>query len=631
MAGGFRGSIVRVDLSAGRVSIESAPEPYYRRHLGGRGIILDNLLGDLDNTTDAFSPRRKLVFAAGVLTGTLIGGSGRSSVGARSPLTGGYGEAEAGGRFGARLKQAGYDAIVVEGRAPEPVWMLASEAGVELRSAKQVWGQTTAGAHRYFSKQLGHERFATALIGPAGENLVRYACVVHDLRHAAGRAGIGAVMGSKNLKGIVVLDTNQKVPVADEHRVREHIKWLAENRKTLSFGLHNTGTAGEVLPLNALGALPTRNFSTGKFTQAEDISGERMCDTILIGRDSCYACPIRCKRVVAGGAYAVDKTYGGPEYETVAALGSNCGIGDLAAVAKAHEKCNALGVDTISAGGCIAFACECYERGVITDKDTGGVPLRFGDPEMMLSLLDLIAVRRGVGDLLAEGVRRAAERIGRGADEYALHVKGQEIPMHDPRLKPAVGLAYAVSPTGADHNQSVHDTGYWRPDGMGAARIKSLGIHEPVPLAGYTQDKVRLFAYQQWWQSMLNCVGMCNFIPYAGCESGASPADSYTRFTDIVSAVTGWNCSAWELLQLGKRMLTLCRLYNNAVAPDARDYLPRRFYEPLGALKLDEKEVRAAVESYYGLMGWDQSGKPTASALYQAGVDGVLDSGPFVE
>lgn len=623
MGYGFRGNIARVDLSSGKVYVDSMPESFYRRHLGGRGFVLANLIEDTSPSGDALSPERRLIFAPGVLTGTRIPGSSRSSVGARSPLTGGYGEAEAGGRFGARLKQAAYDAVVITGKASEPVWLRVSDRGIEIESAKPIWGRSTGAAQEHFRGLLGHSKFASALIGPAGENLVRYASVIHDLRHAAGRAGMGAVMGSKNMKGIVILESGAQVPVADELRVKEHINWLADNRKSLSLGLHDTGTAGEVLFLNSLGALPTRNFGAGKFAQAEAISGERMRDTILAGRDSCFACPIACKRVVTAPEYAIDGTYGGPEYETVAALGSNCGVGDIAAVAKAHDKCNAFGLDTISTGSSIAFAFECYERGLITERDTGGLALRFGDEKTMLHLIDLIAERRGIGAILAEGVQRAAGILGDGAEELALHVKGQEVPMHDPRLKPAVGLAYAVSPTGADHNQSIHDTGYWKPEGQGAARIKALGIYDPVPMAGFTPDKVRLFAYQQWWQSMLNCVGMCNFLPYAGCESGSSPADSYSRFTDIVNAVTGWNCTDWELLQTGKRMITLCRYYNNAVAPNLQDGLPSRFYEPLGELSLNEKEVRAAIELYYDLMDWDHTGKPRASNLAGAGVESV--------
>lgn len=617
---GFRGRIIKVDLSEGKIDTEALPESFFRCTLGGRGIIVWNLLQSSDSPPDALSPSSKLIFAAGVLTGTRVPGSARSSVGARSPLTGGYGEAEAGGFFGARLKQAGYDAIVVEGRAPEPVWLLVSDAEIQVKSARPVWGKTTGMTHSHICDYLGHHKFASALIGPAGENMVRYACVIHDLRHAAGRCGMGAVMGSKNLKGIVVLETGGEVPVFDRKRIDGHVRWLSQNYKVLSAGLRELGTAAEVAALNAVGGLPTRNFQAGTFEHADYISGERMRETILIGRHGCFACPIRCKPVVQSEAYCVDPTYGGPEYETLASLGSNCGVADLAVVAKAHERCNALGLDTISTGATIAFAMECFERGLLSEGDTRGIPLRFGDPEVLLEAIELIATRRGIGSLLAEGVKRAAETIGSGAQELAIHVKGQEVPMHDPRLKPAVGLAYAVSPTGADHNQSVHDTGYCRA-GPGAERIKALGIYRPVPLEGYTPEKVRLFAYQQWWQSMLNCVGMCNFVPYAGCESGSSPPDSYNRLCDIVSGVTGWNCTVWELMQAGKKILTLCRLYNKKATPDSADRLPSRFYEAIGGLSLNEEEVRAAIEAYYELMGWDQSsGTPKGGALCKAGV-----------
>jgi aldehyde:ferredoxin oxidoreductase len=369
--------------------------------------------------------------------------------------------------------------------------------------------------------------------------------------------------------------------------------------------------------LHEQGLLPTRNFRQGQFEGAEAISGQTMNQTILVGRANCYACPLRCKQVVevAEGPYRVDRVYGGPEYETIAAFGSDCGISDLKAIAKANEVCNAHGLDTISAGATIAFAMDCFENGLLTTGDTDGLELRFGQAEAMLAVLDKIVRREGIGDLLAEGAERAAKQIGRGAEELAMHVKGQEIPMHEPRGKQGLGLGYAVSPTGADHMHNIHDTNYTTEARI--ADVKALGILEPLAVNDLGPRKVRLFVYETAWLHFTNCALICNFLPY-----------NYARLRDIFNAVTGWETTIWDLMKVGERALNLARLFNAREGfTRADERLPRRFFEPfrsgpLAGPAIDPAALAAAQDTYYRMMGWDpRTAAPTLAKLQELDIE----------
>jgi aldehyde:ferredoxin oxidoreductase len=396
-------------------------------------------------------------------------------------------------------------------------------------------------------------------------------------------------------------------------------KWFADNFMTLSRSMWENGTDDGLLTLSMTGGLPTRNFQEGVFEQAENITGATMTKTILIKRENCYACVLNCKRVVkTGEPYNVDPAYGGPEYETCAALGSCVGVGDLAAVAKGNERCGALGLDTISAGTVIAFAMECYERGLLTKEDTGGIDLRFGNADAMLQMIEMISKREGLGDLLAEGVARAAKKIGKGAEQYAMHVKGQELPMHEPRIKHGLGVGYAISPTGADHCHNLHDVGFQTAGSPMLEAAKSLGILEPVPFNDLGPKKMRLFTYHVNWQSFMNCAGACFFIPYR-----------QLRMAEIIRALTGWNSSVYELMKVGERMNTLCRAFNIREGfTDADDTLPERFFhafaDPLPTTDaVDRGEWERAKLMYYRAMGWDDHGVPTEDKLGELNLEWV--------
>jgi len=582
-------------------------------------VIAYYLLRELPPGADPLGEENVLVFAPGVLTGAPFAGSGRNSVGARSPLTGAYGDGEAGGFWGAELKRAGYDAIVITGKASTPVYLAVCDEWVELRDATSLSGRPTAEVQAEIKRQLGDDRVRVAQCGPAGERLVRYACVTHDLRHFAGRCGMGAVMGAKNLRAVAVRGSGT-VEVSDPDRLGELRRWLQEHLEELAGGLRDKGTAGIVMGLNAAGGLPTRNFRQGSFEDAEQISGETLRDTLLVGRESCFACPIRCKRVVElAEPYRVDPVYGGPEYETIAALGSTCGVGDLRAIAKANELCAAYGLDTISCGVTIGFAMECFENGILREQDTDGLVLRFGNAEAMVKLVEMIGRREGIGDLLAEGVKRAASQLGHDAEKLAIHVKGQEVPMHEPRLKHALGLGYAVSPTGADHCHNMHDTIYAK-EGRSLDQLKSLGILEPLPADDLSPRKVRMFKAVTRMRHLYNCLVVCYFVPW-----------SFEQTVDLVRAVTGWNSTISELLDVGERAIQMTRCFNvlHGFGP-ADDYLNPRFFEaftdgPLAGKAVDRRALEEAKRTYYGMMGWQDDGKPRPEKLWELGLDWLVE------
>jgi aldehyde:ferredoxin oxidoreductase len=374
--------------------------------------------------------------------------------------------------------------------------------------------------------------------------------------------------------------------------------------------------------LNQMGGLPTRNFQDGHFEGAEAIDGHTMTDTLLVGRDTCFSCPITCKRKVeAHGRYEVDPEYGGPEYETVGAFGSSCGVDDLEAVAYANQLCNAYGLDTISTGMTIAWAMECFERGLLTTEETGGLALHFGDAEAMVALVEQIAHREGFGNVLAEGSLRASRRLEAG-EKYAMQVKGQEVPMHEPRIKFALGLGYATSPTGADHMHNIHDVGYTSEAGI--AGVKPFGILEPLAADDLGPEKVRLAKYEIDWQVFWNCLGLCMFMPY-----------SKIQMRDLVQAVTGWETSLFELAKVGERALTLARVYNYREGMTAEDdVMPWRFAEafdsgPTEGVNVPASEMAAALDLYYEMRGWDrETGAPTSAKLHELGLSWLT---PVVE
>jgi len=620
---GYSGKTLRVNLSDEKVWVEIQDEKFYRRYLGGWGFIAYYLLKESKSGIEPLSSENKLIIAPGPITGIPIAGSGRNAVGAKSPLTFGFGASEGGGFFGAELKRAGFDCVMIDGEAERPVYLWIHKGEGELRDAKHLWGMHIADSQRVIREELGDRLVRTSQIGPGGESLVRYACVINDLKHSAGRAGMGAVMGSQKLKAIAVRG-RKNVEVADPEKIREMAKEMSDRMRAkprgpggVDWGL---GTGSWMTAHVLSGNLPTRNFRDALFSNPEAISAQTIRDTVGVRVEGCYACPRPCKKVVkVDETWKVDPIYGGPEYETLAALGSNCGIDDLKAVCKANELCQRYTLDTIATGATIAFAMECFQNGILTDEDTGGIKLNFGNAEAMVKMVELIGERSGIGDLLAEGTKRAAEKMGKGAEKYAVHVKGQEVPMHEPRLKRALGLGYAISPTGADHVHNIHDTGFMTQSAWDS--VRPLGILDPVPVEDLGPDKVRLLIYNVYWAVLNNCLVMCSMIPW-----------SYNQKLEMIKAVTGWNTTSWELMKTSERVINMARAFNVREGLTAKDdWLPDRFFHPqtsgpLSKVAVDPRELEEAKRTYYRMMCWnEETGIPSKGKLEELGIGWVVD------
>jgi aldehyde:ferredoxin oxidoreductase len=609
---GYAGKILRVNLTTATTSIEEPKEEFYRQYLGGTGFIAYYLLKELKPGIDPLGPENKLIFATGPLTGVPVSGTGRNSVGAKSPLTGGLGNAEVGGFWNAELKFAGFDAVIIEGKAKSPVYLWINDGKVEIKDAGKLWGKPTKDVQDILKAEHGAGT-RVCQIGPAGEKMVRYACVVNDLNHAAGRSGMGAVMGSKNLRAIAIRGT-QKFPYANQAVATTLIKRLIGEVKTNrgSQGMAMFGTLGLIAALNAGSGLPTRNFQQGQFEGVDKLTGQVLNQTILKKRGGCFACTIRCKpECEIGEPYNVKHEYGGPEYETVGALGSMCAIDNLPAIAKGNQLCAAYGLDTISTGVSIAFAIECFERGIITEKDTGGIKLNWGNADAMVQMVELIGKRDGFGNVLAEGTARAAQKIGKGAEAYAMHVKGQEIPMHEPRFKTGLGIGYAISHTGADHCHNIHDTAYVARTGA----LQSLGVFTPLPAQDLSPAKIRMLVYGSLWQHVMDSLVFCMFVPL-----------SQDNIIDLIRAVNGWNTNLFELMKAGERFVTMARMFNTREGKSkADDILPKRFSQAFTSGPLQtaptEAQIKECVEIYYGMMGWDANGVPTLAKLQELGIE----------
>ncbi len=609
---GYNGKILRVNLGDRQIKVEEPAEEFYKLYLGGRGFIIFTLLQEVPARIDPLGPENKLVFALGPLTGHPFPGSGRHSVGAKSPLTGAFGESEAGGYWGAELRRAGYDAIILEGRAADPVYLWVKDGKAEIRSARSLWGLEVAETSKALLSELGDDHVRVAAIGPAGERMVRYAAIAHDITHVAGRTGMGAVMGSKNLKAIAVRGTAAP-EIADRDKLRELARWMGQNFKArTNFWQYGTGALMDYY--EASGNLPVRNFRDGKFPQVENIMSQSMYKKgYVVKMESCFGCPVRCKKVVRiEKPWRVDAIYGGPEYETLAAFGSNCGIDQVEAIMKAHELCGRYGLDTISTGVTISFAMECLEKGILTLQDTGGLALTFGNAEAMLEMVERIALRQGIGDLLAEGTKKAAQKMGKGAEELAMQVKGEEIPMHEPRYKQGMGLHYSVHATGADHCTGIHDDVVNKK----LAEWERIGYAESVPVYELSGRKARMLYQVGLWRHLPNYLGLCLFVPWEN-----------EHIVKAVEAVTGWPMSTWKLMKTAERGITLARIFNLREGfSRGDDVLPKRFVASppdsnLKGIGVDPEKLAAAQKIYYQMLGWDEEGVPTYGRLVELNIE----------
>lgn len=630
---GYNGKILKVDLTSRDWEVDEPGEEFYRKYLGGSNIGLHYLLTEMPAGADPLGPENILIFAVGVVTGAPFSGQSRICANARSPLTGAIGDAQAGGFFPAQLKAAGYDAIVLKGQASSPVYLWIKDGQVEIRDAAHLWGKTTGETEDMIRAELGDSKIEITEIGPAGEKLAKIAAIMNMANRAHGRTGLGAVMGSKKLKAIAV--RGARVPAsADPATVKEMAGWGAKNvnPNPSMDDLQVNGTVGCLAGQQMSGGLPTRNWRGGSFEGHDNLAGDTMTATILKERDTCYACATRCKRVVEvkDGKYPVDPRYGGPEYETVASFGSYCGIGDLAAVARANQLCNAYGLDTIGTGATIAWAMDCFERGLITTGDTGGIELRFGDADVMLEMVDRIAHREGFGALLAEGSARAAKTLGRGTEELVVAVKGAELPAHMPEVKRSLALVYAVNPFGADHQSHEHDPSYTpNASDLEKERLAQMGLTDYQDARTLGEEKVRYAWETQRLFSVTDSLCVCQFDWGSAWELYGPD-----QFPRVVNAVTGWDVTLEDLLTAGERRINMMRLFNAREGFTREDdVLPAKVHQPKvgGAsdgVAVSRQELEEAKDSYYRLAGWDvATGNPTPETLARLGLGWVAGDG----
>lgn len=589
---GYAERILHVDLARERTMEEPFPEEWKRAYIGGRGLGV-RIVEDLVNPgSDPLGEENVLVFATGPVAGSGLPLGSRYDVVTKSPLTGTLTSANSGGKFGTSLKRAGFDAVVIRGRAERPVYLLLDDGRAEVRDASGLWGMTTSETTAAVQNDLSDPGASVACIGPAGERLVRFAGVINETSRAAGRGGVGAVMGSKNLKALVARGSG-RCTVADRDRFLALKKDITEKIRANAIsggGLPRFGTAVLVNIINENYILPTRNFQSAHFPAAENVSGERMVDTILSGKMGCQACVIQCGRDVE----VEGRQTAGPEYETIWAFGPDCGIDDLAAVVEANNLCNDLGLDTISTGSTIACAMELSEKGYIDEE------IRFGDAEQMVDLVRRIGYRDGIGDELAEGSFRFARRHGH--PELSMSVKRQELPAYDPRGLQGHGLAYATSVRGGDH---VY--GYMiAPEVLGSP--EKLDPYSSAGKAVWTKTFQDLTAF-------IDSSGACLFtsFPLGAADYGA-----------MVSAVTGYDLDAAEVLRIGERIWNMQRIFNlRAGCTREDDTLPPRLLrEPLteGAPKGRVWEREPLLSEYYLVRGWDQEGRPTPAKLRELGI-----------
>jgi aldehyde:ferredoxin oxidoreductase len=635
---GYTGKILHVDLTSGALDVEEPPEELYRTYMGGSALGLYYLLKNTPAGADPYGPENTLAFMLAGITGAPIAGQSRATVVAKSPLTGGVGDSQAGGFWPAELKFAGFDGIVIRGISPKPVYLWINQGEVELRDAGHLWGKTTDVVDEMLAEELGDKRIQVTQIGPSGEKLVRFSAIMNMATRAHGRTGMGAVMGSKKLKAIAVRGGKKKLPMADAERVREIMKPSIANVRNDEdvWDLAKYGTLGILESQNAVGGLPTRNYRSGWMgdDRAAAIGGERLFDELLrgadddnqlkAGRETCYSCAVRCKRVVESEWQdkAIDPKLGGPEYETSSVFGSYCDIDDIHAIAYANQLCNQYGVDTIAAGATMAFAIDCFEQGLISLDDTGGIELGWGKAEAMIAMLEKTLTREGFGDLLAEGSARASIRIGNGAEDLAVTTKGTEFPAHMPQVKPSLAVVYAVNPFGADHQSSEHDPGY-TPEVAAASpekygkRMADIGLTDQQPEDVLNEAKIEYALKTQYAYSALDTADACQFV-----FGPAWQLLGMEELAGVISGVQGEEMTVDDLMTLGARRLNMLRAFNAREGiTREQDTLPKRLFEPLeggpsDGKYIDRDQFEAALVTYYEMAGWDPvTGNPTAETL----------------
>lgn len=622
---GYTGKILHIDLTAGTFTVEKPDERFYRTYIGGSCMGAYYVMKGMAKGIDALSPESVLVFSVGPITGTNISGASRHSVTGKSPQTGGIMASEAGGYWAPELKKAGFDGLVITGRAKNPIYLWIHDGVYEVRDAEAIWGKTTKEAQEAIRTELNDSKIRVAQIGVAGENQSNYANIVNELAHFNGRGGLGAVMGSKNLRAIAVRGTVMP-ELADKAGVLAFAKRTGKDILE-SDGLQNfkqNGTNNCVDEHIAMGGLPTRNWTSGVFEGEDDLTAESW-NNAIIKPGTCFACAQSCKRHVDGTKTdKIDPSYGGPEYETVGMCGSNLGISDKVAICKINEICAKYAFDTISFGATASFIMECFEKGLLTKEDTGGLEIRFGDAEAAINLAELTGRCEGFGKLSAEGSAFLAKRIGKGSEKLLLTVKNKEFPAHMPQAKASLGLVYALVPFGADHVSVEMDPS------IGAEplsyQMTGLGFDHAEDPSELNLEKSKLFWRTQCAYSLLDTASVCILA------FGFGMANDMDGLVESINLATGWKTNLYELMMVGERRLQMMRAFNireGFTCDD--DILPEKMFTPLvggitDGVTVDRKAFEEARDFYYELAGWTgKNGGPTKSRLLSLNLDWVVD------
>ncbi len=601
---GYGGKILRVNLTTGQITKEPTPADLARDYIGGRGFGAYILFKEVPKNADPLGPENKLIISSGPFSGLMIPGAGKCDFTTKSPLTGGYASSSLGGHFSAEMKFAGVDSIILEGISPKPVYLFIDDSKVELRDATAYWGRKTISLEKELKAKFGEE-FQIAVIGPGGENGVSFASINHDYGRQAGRGGVGTVMGVKKVKAIVVHGTHS-IDVANLEGYRKAGMAIFKACKDAE-GLkpwQSYGTTIVASWCDEVGALPTRNFSAGSFEGAKTLYGPYMREQIVITDKGCFGCPSPC------GKYSRMKRYNsnveGPEYETLGMMGSNLGISDIQDVAQANLLADDLGIDSISAGGVIGWAMECYEKGLLTKADTGGLELKFGNVQAVFTLIEQIATRKGLGDFLASGVKKASQKLGKGSEKFAIHVKGMEQSAYATHNATAMLLAYMTCDVGAHHNRSWAIT-----------YDLQVGRDKVVP------EKVARIIWLQNFRPMFDVFGACRL-------QWVELSIERDLYVPALEAVTGVHRSWEDLEKVGERIWTLTRLYwarENEGFDRSWDLPAPRFYEepPKTGVTAGQitryEDVQRLLDMYYEQRGWTADGQPTQATLDRLGLE----------
>jgi len=612
---GYAGRILHVDLTTGKTRVEPLNEEYAKKYIGGIGLGMRLWLDYSKAGVDPFSPENPLVLTTGPTSGTVwpTGGNGHAFV-AKSPQSYGIAEAKSHGSFGTELKRAGYDGVIFHGRAEKPVYMWIDDDSVQILDASHLWGRSPAETEDMIKEELGDYYIRVAAIGPAGEKLVRIACIINEKSRAAGRCGLGAVMGSKNLKAIAVRGTKD-VMVAKPDEFLEFVKEFHERMKGPATKKYRTlGTPENVLVHNALHCMPTRNYNNAHFEAAEKVSGEYLNERYVAKIIGCSSCAMRCEHICVVNEGPYKGAMARVEYEPLWAMGPYCGVDRLDAIIKGCELCNYYGIDSISAGVIVGFAMDCFENGILTVKDTDGIEARFGNHEAMVKLIEKIGKREGIGDILAEGVKIAAEKIGKGAEKLAQHIKGVEVTGYDLRCLKTAALGFAVSFRGADHNRH----GAYAFDVKG----KFNRLKYEKGRAKYVKDLEDVY-------TVIDSLIICKF----------SRGTYYKEFEDLAklyTLVTGWETTPEEMRLKGERINNLARVINVREGLSRKDdTLPWKVMNvpipdegPSKGAYVSKEELDLMLDDYYEVRGWTRDGVPTPEKLRQLGMDDLI---PIVE